>query len=107
MTVHTPDLQVRAVRATRHRVAGLLGRYPQVSDQDRKEILAFMKEGRHLDIGLLTADENVRPQLDAFMADHERHFKLNVLDMLRALAVVGAVLIVCRLIWELFMPVSL
>ena len=81
---------------------------PKFPTQDRKEILVFMKEGRHLDIGLLTADDNVRPQLDAFdTADHKRHFKLNVLDMLRALAVVGAVLIVCRLIWELFMPVSL
>ena len=34
------------MRSTRDRVANLLKRYPHVSDNDRKEILQFMKEAR-------------------------------------------------------------
>ena len=107
MTAHTYHIEeVRAVRSTRDRVATLLSRYPQVSDKDRKEILQFMKEARHLEVGLLTANDNLRPQLDAFMEDHKRHFRLDPFDVVRALALMGAVVMVCWLLWELMMPVS-
>lgn len=84
----------------------MLGRYPHVSDKDRKEILAFMKEGRHLDIGMLTANDNLRPQLDAFMDDHKRHFRIGVADVARLLAVFAAVALVCWLLWELVRPAA-
>ncbi len=107
MTAYPSHIEeVRAVRSTRDRVAGLLKRYPHVSDKDRKEILQFMKEARHLEVGLLTANDNVRPQLDAFMEDHKRHFRLDALDVFRAVALIGAIVTVCWLVWELFMPVS-
>ena len=50
--------------------------------------------------------DNVRPQLDAFMEDHKRHFRLNVFDAIRAVTLVGAIVIVCWLLWELLMPVA-
>jgi hypothetical protein len=108
VTAHTSHIEeVRAVRSTRDRVASLLKRYPHVSDNDRKEILKFMKEARHLEVGLLTTNDNVRPQLDAFMEDHKRHFRLDAFDVLRALTLVGAIVMVCWLAWELLMTVSL
>ena len=108
MTAHTSHIEeVRAVRSTRDRVASLLKRYPHLSDNDRNEILQFMKEARHLEVGLLTANDNVRPHLDAFMEDHKRHFQLNAFDVMRAVALMAAILTVCWLVWELFMPVSL
>ena len=108
MTAYTSHIEeVRAVRSTRDRVANLLKRYPHVSGNDRKEILQFMKEARHLEVGLLTANDDLRPQLDAFMEDHKRHFGLDAFDVLRAVALVGAIVMVCWLVWELFMPVSL
>lgn len=107
MTAYTPHIEeVRAVRSTRDRVAGLLKRYPHVSDKDRKDILQFMKEARHLEVGLLTSTEELRPQLDAFMKDHKKHFQLSPFDVIRALALIGAILTVLWLVWELFMPVS-
>ena len=107
MTAHTSQIEeARAAGPARDRVASLLSRYPHVSDRDRKEILQFMKEARHLEVGLLTANDNVRPQLDAFMDDHKRHFRLDALDVVRAVTVVAAVLMVCWLLWELFMPVA-
>ena len=88
------------------RIAGLLKRYPHVSNKDRKEILDFMKEARHLEIGLLTANDNVLPQLDAFMEDHKRHFRLDLFDVVRAMALIAAIFMICWLLWELFMPVA-
>lgn len=73
---HVKD--VRTEQSSRDRIASLLGRYPNVSDNGRAEILKFMKEGRHLDIGLLTANDNLRPGFDAFMADHRRHFRIGL-----------------------------
>jgi hypothetical protein len=108
VTIHTshPD-QVRVARSSRERVSKLLTHYPDVSDRDRKEILAFMRKGRHLDIGLLTANDSLRPQLDAFMADHKRHFQIDVFDVVRVLAVIGAAVIACWVLWELVRPASL
>jgi hypothetical protein len=99
--------EVRALRSSRDRIATLLGRYPDVSDSDRTEILEFMKEGRHLDIGMLTANDNLRPQLDAFMDDHKRHFRIGAAEVIRLLAVLAAAVMVCWLLWELVRPVSL
>ena len=108
MTAYTSHIgEVRAARSTRDRVAELLEHYPHVSDKDRKEILQFMKEGRHLEIGLLTANDNVRPQLDAFMDDHKRHFRVGAAEVIRLLAVLAAAALVCLLLWELLRPASL
>jgi hypothetical protein len=107
VTAYTSHIEeVRAARSTRDHVASLLKRYPHVSDKDRKEILQFMKEARHLEVGLLTANDNVRPQLDAFMEDHKRHFQLDAFDVLRGVTLVAAIVMVCWLVWELFMPVA-
>ena len=99
--------EVRAVRSTRERVADLLGQYPHVSDKDRREILAFMRNGRHLDIGLLTSSEKLRPKLDRFMKDHKRHFAIDFIDIVRVLAVITAALMVCWLLWELVRRASI
>ena len=99
--------EVRAVRSSRERVGELLGRYPHVSDKDRREILAFMRHGRHLDIGLLTSNEKLRPKLDSFMRDHKRHFRIDIVDVVRVFAVITAALMVCWLLWELVRPASL
>jgi hypothetical protein len=108
VNVHTTrPKDVGAVRATRDRIGKLLSAYPDVTDEDRKEILAFMKEGRHLDIGLLTANDQLRPKLDAFLADHQRHFALGALDVVRMLAVMVAAVTFCWLLWELVRPASL
>lgn len=104
MTSYTSH-DVRAVRSKRDRVASLLKRYPHVSEKDRNEILQFMKEARHLEVGLLTANDNVRPQLDAFMDDHKKQFRLNAFDVLRAVTLIGAIVMVCWLVWELVVPV--
>ena len=92
MTNRTTREQVRALRFDRERVAGLIGRYPTISAEETNEVLAFLRNGRHLDIGLLTSNERLKPKLDAFMRDHKGHFRLSVLESLAVLAAIGAFL---------------
>jgi hypothetical protein len=108
VTVYQPHIvSTRAAHSPRDRVARLLKQYPNVSDQDRREILSFMKEARHLEVGLLTSNEQVRPQLDRFIHDNKRHFSITVVDVVRLLAVFAAVVTVVWLLWEVMKPGAL
>lgn len=94
----------RVNQSWRERTAELVGRYPAVSDEERHEILDFIRHGRHLEIGLLTSNDKLRAQLDAFMSDHQRQLQIRPLDVLRALVVLAAAFIVCALLWSLIAP---
>ena len=92
MTNRTTREQVRALRFDRERIAGLIGRYPTISADETNEVLSFLRNGRHLDVGLLTSNDRLRPKLDAFMEEHKSHFRLSVLESFAVLAAIGAFL---------------
>lgn len=92
---------------SRARVAGLLARYPHVSRTEKREILGFMRTGRHFDIALLTSDEKLRPSLDAFMKDHEKHFRVGFMEAAAVVALIAAFLLTCWLLWEMGGPGSM
>lgn len=96
--------EVRAVRASRARTAELLGNYPQLSDADRREILAFLQTARHLDIGLLSSNDNIRPKLDAFMDDHRTELGVTPREAFTAVAAIAGFLFACWLLWTLLGP---
>jgi hypothetical protein len=75
MSYHYPDLVgiVGDPRQSRERISELVRRYPQVTEEETAEILRFMRKGRHLDVGILTADQSLQPQIDAFMRDNKGH----------------------------------
>ena len=84
----------------RERVSGLLSRYPKLSEQEIGEILHFLRTGRHLDVGLLTSDEALRPKLDAFMADHRSHFRVKWSEGSAVIGGIVALLLIFWLVWE-------
>jgi hypothetical protein len=94
-------------RLTREQAAHLLSRYPQVSDAESKAILTFLRKGRHLDVGTLTADEKLKPHLDGFMTDHAKHFRVSIREGSAVVAAIAAFLIVCWLVWEAVKPATL
>ena len=103
MTAYRSHIEeIRAVRTSRERAAELLGRYPAISDQDRREVLDFLKNGRHLDIGLLTTSDRLRPRLDAFMTDHKQHFRVRWEESVALIAGIAALLAIFWLVWEAF-----
>jgi len=93
--------EVRALRADRERVSDLLSRYPKVTGDESAEILTFLKTGRHLDVGLLTADEQLKPNLDAFMEDHKYHFQVKWGETALVVAGIAAVIAILWLLWEM------
>lgn len=92
LTNRTTREQVRALRFDRERIAGLVGRYPTISPEETNEVLSFLRNGRHLDIGLLTSNDRIKPKLDAFMEEHKGHFRLSILESIAVLAAIGAFL---------------
>lgn len=90
--------------ASREQVAELLHRYPELSDAEIGQVVAFLRHGRHLDVGLLTSDTALKPKLDRFMADHVQHFRLRVGETSAVLAAITAFLALCWLAWEGLAP---
>jgi len=98
---------MNAHNLTREQAADLLARYPQVSDSEAKAIIGFLRHGRHLDVGILTGDDALKPQLDAFVKDHGKHLRLGVGEATAAVVGIAGFLFVCSLLWEVVKPGSL
>jgi len=88
-------------RLNSKRVADLVSRYPGVTQDEAQEIVTFMRKGRHLDIGLLTADDAIRPNLDAFMEDHKADFRVKWWESAGVTGAIAIALIGFWLIWEM------
>jgi hypothetical protein len=102
MNYQTTHEEVRALRSDRERIADLLARYPRVSHHEAGEILTFLRTGRHLDIGMLTSSDRLRPQLDAFMADHRSQFGVKWGEASAVIGGIVALLLIFWLAWEAF-----
>jgi hypothetical protein len=99
-------MEARALRSSRQQTAELLDRYPDISEAERAEIVSFMRTGRHIDIGLLTSNDALRPKIDAFMADHKKEMRLGSSEIVTVVAAVVAFLALCWLVWEAIAPVT-
>ena len=91
---------------TREQAADLLTRYPRVSEFEVKLILGFLRKGRHLDVGMLTADASLEPQLDSFMRDHGKHLRVGFGEASAVIGAIAGFLGFCWLVWELVKPVA-
>jgi hypothetical protein len=92
---------------TREQAADLLARYPHVSDAEAKLILTFLRKGRHLDLGILTADQTLKPQLDSFTADHAKELRVGIGEASAVAAAILGLLGLCWLVWEAVKPAAL
>ena len=101
MNAHASRIEVGPWLAPPERVAKLLAK------NENREILEFMKTGRHLDIGLLTSDEKLQPNLDAFMEDHKKHFRVSIREAAAVVVLIAAFLFAFWLFWELGVSLSL
>ncbi len=104
MSYHYPHLvgKVSDPRPDRERVSDLVRRYPKITNEEAEQILRFVREGRHLDVGLLTADDAIRPQLDAFMKDHKGRFALKWSEVVALLSGIAGLFGMLWLARELF-----
>lgn len=99
-TMHAEE--ARALRADRQHVAALIDRYPRLSEDETKEVITFLRTGPHLDVGMLTGDEALKPKLEAFMAEHKQHFRLKWTESLAVTAGIFGVPTAAWALWEAF-----
>jgi hypothetical protein len=78
-----------------------------VSEEESKAILNFLRNGRHLDVGILTTDRKLKPQLDSFMEEHAGHFRLGFGEGAAVVAAIAGFLAVCWLVWEVVKPAAI
>jgi hypothetical protein len=98
--------QAHAHAFSREEIAALLVRYPRVSDSEAKRILTFLRKGPHLDVGILTADEKLKPMLDSFMHDHKKHFQLGFGETTAVISAIIGFLLVCWIAVETLIPAT-
>ena len=82
------------------RIEGLLRRYPALTDDELHEVLAFLRRGSVLEVGLLTGRDDIRSQLDRFRADHKRALSIGVRELAVIAIIVVALLAVAALLWD-------
>jgi hypothetical protein len=99
--------EVRALRATRQDIAELVRRYPHVSDAEARQIVTFLRTGRHLDVGMLAGDDTLKPQLDRFMTDHAKDLRVGFWEGSAVIATIAGFLGLCWLVWEAVKPAAL
>jgi hypothetical protein len=102
MSYRTTTEEVRALRFDRERIAGLIGRYPEITSDETDEIVTFLRDGPHLDVGLLTSNDGLRAKLDAFMQDHKARFSVSFIEAAAVIAAIVFVLATLWVGWEIF-----
>jgi hypothetical protein len=97
----TPDLGGTsepggAVQRGSQRIADYLRRYPEISDQERTDLIGVFRQLSNLDIAFILSDPEVAPKFERFRAEHRRETRLPVRDYaaLLVLAALTLVLIV-------------
>ena len=86
----TPARGLPVDRVRIERIEALLQRYPGLTDPEVHEVLLFLRKGQVLEVGILSSNELVKPQLDRFRADHARDLAIGK----RELAIVGIGLLI-------------
>ena len=58
-------------------VESLLKRYPDLVQNERQEIIQFLQKGRLRDRSLLTTNQSISDELEAFRNDHDKELSLS------------------------------
>ena len=86
-TSYSPYSRARSRSETTLRVEALLGRYPNLSEQELAELINLFPTLNILDHGLITADDALSGNLVAFQRDHGKKLKPSVSSLILFLAV--------------------
>ena len=102
MNISEPTIArgLAADRAGVDRFESLLARYPGLTDPEIHEVLLFLRKGKVLELGLLSGNEAIKPQLERFRADHARDLSIGRQELIFAAIVLVIVLAAVALLWN-------
>lgn len=87
-------VEVRDVRASinldpaytdperRSRAEELLRAYPETNEEETAEIVQFLARGMHLDVGLVTRQDEFKEKIASIRRDHRQAFRLGPLEVI-------------------------
>ena len=90
----------RGEQGDRARMEKLLRAYPAVTNIEEAQLLRYLRNGRVLDVGLLTANEQLKPQLEQFRRDHAAAFATGLKEYLVFTFMIAAFICLCALMWD-------
>jgi len=64
------------------RMADLFRLYPDIGDAEKAELLLFLRRGRQIEIGMVSARDGIAERLSRFRHDHGEHFRLRPYQIL-------------------------
>ena len=82
------------------RAEALLSRYPDLSEHELTNLIEIFPQLRILDVGLMTADDRLSRQFEAFHRDHGAKFALSISAIVGFLSL-PAILLLGLLWWYL------
>lgn len=83
------------------RVVTLLRDYPGSSLGEVQEILGFIKQGPMFERALLTANDEIRPQLERFRTDHAKALALQPRDYVFIVLVMAMLVFATYYFWDI------
>jgi hypothetical protein len=90
-----------AARTPAERAEDIFRRYPAISAEEANEALTFLRKGRHIDVGLVTGNSELRDNIAAFRAEHSGALTLRLADYVKfilifALLIGASILLLAR-----------
>lgn len=82
------------------RIEALLRRYPGLTDDEMGEVLLFLRKGPALEVGLLTGNEELRPQLDRFRAENAKALSIGGKELAIIAILIVVVIALIALLWD-------
>lgn len=73
----------------RHRIAGLLRRYPVLKPAETGELIEFLKTGPAVDRGMLKGDDALGLAIQRVEADHADEFRIGAMRQLLVAAMIA------------------
>ncbi len=72
----------------RQRMEHLLRRYPDLSQEETKELLTFLRSGPHLDVGLVTGEDEFREKVRDIRTRYRSEFRLKLRESIFFVALI-------------------
>ena len=73
----------------RRHIEALLGRYPDLRDTEKAEVVHFLATGPHLDVGLIMGNDAFRAKVEEIRKANPSHFRLKLHEALFFILAIG------------------
>lgn len=85
----------------KQRIEALFTRYPDITNDQRREIKAYFKTAPPLEIGLLKGDDTIRYKIAAFEQEEKRALATSPMELVVLLLVFVVAAVVCSALWDM------